>query len=386
MSAGCNVQCYSCERALGGSEGSREHIIPNAIGGQTASKNLLCEECNTSFGRLYEADFAKQMRFFSGRLAIRRDRGKNQKFKGVDRKSGLAYFVNEEGEAKLAHPVAIELPSETGRYKFLVPDLKAAERLMANIQRKHPNQKVEFKMEEETERSEPVPEVHFEFGDLAFFKTATKSMLNLFIANGGSRLHVTEVINNVFRSKCDPPAWILPSDPERAPDMAMPHTVAVIGCEIRKLLIGYLELFGGIRVIAILNENYSGSSCSFGLRENPLQGSATNAEVSINMGRSEILQVVGQRQKDDSNMTKTLMLMERDVRTNQHYTKIIKDTLKETFLNPAKKALSVEQMSSEIATVLSNKLLPDIVRASEKRRAEAEQRFRDEIQSKKGKE
>lgn len=42
--------CYLCGVLLDKSNSSVEHIIPNALGGNLKSRQLLCKKCNSDIG------------------------------------------------------------------------------------------------------------------------------------------------------------------------------------------------------------------------------------------------------------------------------------------------------------------------------------------------
>lgn len=52
--------CYVCGNILNEKNQTEEHIFLNAIGGNLKSKNLICRECNSSFGNDIDAALAGQ--------------------------------------------------------------------------------------------------------------------------------------------------------------------------------------------------------------------------------------------------------------------------------------------------------------------------------------
>jgi len=53
-------KCYICKESLDKSNSSIEHIIPNALGGNLKSRNLICKNCNSRIGSEEDAILAEQ--------------------------------------------------------------------------------------------------------------------------------------------------------------------------------------------------------------------------------------------------------------------------------------------------------------------------------------
>lgn len=62
--------CYLCGVLLDKSNSSVEHIIPNALGGNLKSRQLLCKKCNSDIGHQADSELAKQLNFFANMLRI----------------------------------------------------------------------------------------------------------------------------------------------------------------------------------------------------------------------------------------------------------------------------------------------------------------------------
>ena len=50
--------CYLCGVLLDKSNSSVEHIIPNALGGDLKSRQLLCKKCNSDIGHQADSELA----------------------------------------------------------------------------------------------------------------------------------------------------------------------------------------------------------------------------------------------------------------------------------------------------------------------------------------
>jgi transposase-like protein len=63
--------CALCHVELSEANYTREHIIPNAIGGRLKIADFICQSCNSTFGYLWDAELAKQLNWFSVALNCR---------------------------------------------------------------------------------------------------------------------------------------------------------------------------------------------------------------------------------------------------------------------------------------------------------------------------
>ena len=87
-----NVTCFGClkTRAL-----TREHILPQAIGGKLKAK-IYCKECNDTFGHQLDDEISKCFGHFATILDIKRERGTNQPFKVQELKTGTNLLSDGE--------------------------------------------------------------------------------------------------------------------------------------------------------------------------------------------------------------------------------------------------------------------------------------------------
>src|ERR1700733_315962 len=70
--------CALCNVVLTPENNSREHLLPNGIGGQKTVRNVLCKPCNDRTGAEWDAVVSKQLNPLNLLFAIKRDRGSVQ--------------------------------------------------------------------------------------------------------------------------------------------------------------------------------------------------------------------------------------------------------------------------------------------------------------------
>ena len=67
-------KCVICDNLLDDSNKSKEHIIPNAIGGVLEDDEIYCKKCNEKFGTNLDINFTKIFAPFVAKLSIHKDR------------------------------------------------------------------------------------------------------------------------------------------------------------------------------------------------------------------------------------------------------------------------------------------------------------------------
>lgn len=68
-------QCALCGKPFADGDDSREHIIPNTIGGRNKVGGFLCRDCNSKTGQEWDSELAGQLNPVSNLLEIKRERG-----------------------------------------------------------------------------------------------------------------------------------------------------------------------------------------------------------------------------------------------------------------------------------------------------------------------
>jgi hypothetical protein len=97
-----------CEKVISTEIDSREHLIPNSIGGRKKGSGLLCVDCNSKSGNNWESALARQMNPLSLFFRINRERGDapSQKFQTS---SGDELVLNADGSLDLPRPIFVSV-------------------------------------------------------------------------------------------------------------------------------------------------------------------------------------------------------------------------------------------------------------------------------------
>lgn len=89
------VQCYICNTEITKANNTLEHIIPNSIGGELKSKDLICRECNSKTGEMIDKNIANAYHLIMIMLDLKKDRGEVAPLK--IKKDGILYNLHSDG-------------------------------------------------------------------------------------------------------------------------------------------------------------------------------------------------------------------------------------------------------------------------------------------------
>jgi hypothetical protein len=100
-------QCALCDVIITEANDTKEHLIPNAIGGRKKIKGFICGACNNVSGNNWESELAKQLNPLSLFFGISRERGNapSQFFKTT---GGEKLKLNLDGRIRGRYPFTIK--------------------------------------------------------------------------------------------------------------------------------------------------------------------------------------------------------------------------------------------------------------------------------------
>jgi hypothetical protein len=90
--------CLLCDTPLTPANRSREHILPNALGGRISTRKAFCRQCNSQLGSKIDNVGAREFSYFANAFYVPRERGEHPSFDFVDSISGkkLEFFAGRE--------------------------------------------------------------------------------------------------------------------------------------------------------------------------------------------------------------------------------------------------------------------------------------------------
>ncbi|MGP5211574.1 HNH endonuclease [Psychrobacter alimentarius] len=293
MNSALEKQCLLCERNISTETDSREHIIPNSIGGRKKVSGFLCADCNSKSGDNWESELAKQMNPLSLFFRINRERGNapSQKFKTI---SGEEWELNVDGSMNLPKPIFKKQQSEIGKKIHIsARDMPEARKMLEGVSRKYPQLNKEELLKKAKVKStylqEPI-EFKLSFGGLdagrSFVKTAL-ALLSTTDANVSDCDHAIDFLKKEAAEPCF--GYYYEKDLVSVRPAGVPiHCIHVNGDPESKLIRGYVEYFGVMRVVMCLSSNYSGRAFSATYAIDPIKGEELKLSVDLDLTFSDI--------------------------------------------------------------------------------------------------
>ena len=288
-----NSECALCGTEISSGNDSKEHVIPNAIGGRKKVSGFICRECNNKSGDNWEVELASQLNPLSLFFSISRDRGEvpSQRFGTT---SGNKVVLNVDGTMDLAKPVYSESPHEAGvNIKITARSMKEANRMLNGVKRKYPQVNLEELVSLSEKRSiYPSDMINFNlsFGGELAGRSIVKSALALVVEAGVSAKeceHAREYLTNQDGEACFGYFYekdLVLNRPEGIPF----HCVYVKGHSKSGQILGYVEYFGVQRMVMSLSSQFTGEDFENIYAINPITGAALGLKVDLQLTPNEI--------------------------------------------------------------------------------------------------
>jgi len=284
--------CYCCGTNLNKDNFSVEHIIPNSIGGKLKSANLLCVACNNILGSEIDNELAKQLNFFMNFFMLEREKGKFQPIKGKT-KEGEEYILNgTEIKSKPKISVGQDSVSFSGNDEN---DLKV---YFKGLLKKYPQLKMEDIIANANKGryflNEPVS-VDLNVGGEKVFRAITKIAVNFYIYNGGDRKYITNILDNIKGIDKSKRTWYhfgFADENLKVDKNRLYHFIKLIGSSEEKAIYCYIELFGTLKFIIYLNDNYEGNDFDYQYFFNLFSKETINDQINISYKKNEILEIL----------------------------------------------------------------------------------------------
>ena len=269
-------KCYICKEKLDKSNSSIEHIIPNALGGNLKSRNLICKSCNSKIGSDEDAALAKQFEFITNMLNIKRDRGEPQPIRVTTKDETKEYKLLPGGKPEMIKPeikISDKVDEEGKReINVIARDKKQVKSVLKGVQRKYNinNQDIEeilnsFEVKEEFFKEHLT--FNSMFGGKKALKATAKIALNFYIYSDGNIKWVEDFVCKYLDKNYDILSRItfmyLDDDVVKKHEDEILHSILIIGDTRENILYGYVELFNAYRVLILLNDYYEGPDLSF---------------------------------------------------------------------------------------------------------------------------
>ena len=277
--------CALCRTPLTKSNQTKEHIIPNAIGGRKKVTDFICRSCNSKTGDKWDAALTHQLQPFCTMLGISRERGNNQSI-SVQTLSGRKLIWNPDGSLTIWRPKfekrSVGDKTHVTIHARSMPEFR---RMLSNFAQSRPDLNVDLLLSQASSSQDNLQEpiqISHTFGGALAGRSIIKSCLALAHEAGLSIDDCEDASSYLLSDGAACFGYYNESDPiANRPANALLHCVYVSADPALGLVLGYVEYFGFQKVVACLSSNYKGPSVERSYAINPLTGKEVDIEVSL---------------------------------------------------------------------------------------------------------
>lgn len=288
-----SFRCALCNQELTPANHSREHLLPNGIGGQKTVRNVLCKPCNERSGAEWDSVVSKQLNFLNLLFEIKRDRGEVQA-EDYTTVSGQTIRKHPDGHLTFPRQEPTRVQTDQGvRIETRVSTEQEAKTFLLGLKRRYPHLNIEEQMRgirmQHSYLSEPVFTT-IQPGGVEAGRSFVKSAYTLAVSSGVKPEVCTEArayLLDADGAPCFDYFYKRDLIRNRPTDFVF-HCVAVSGDATTGQLIGYVELYSTWRMVICLSTQYSGESFQSSYSVNPVTGEEIELSFDLNFSREEL--------------------------------------------------------------------------------------------------
>ncbi len=304
------INCAFCGAALTNSNFSKEHVIPNAIGGRKTVSRFICVNCNSSTGSEWDNELVNQLKPLCTLLNIKRGRGKNQPLP-VETVKGRKLILDPNGS--MAPPKLSFEKHDLGEkteIKICARSKSELQNTLEDLKKKHPQIDVATLLAEANdvrEYSEDPLQFSLEFGGAHSGRSVIKSCLALAFKAGLSIDECEHVKSYLLGDGAPCFGYFYERDlVKNRPENTIFHCVHVCGDPANKQVLAYVEYFSFHRVVACLSSNYDGRAFSHSYAIDPIAGAELDIEIKLKIEPQEITEIYECKKENTDKKTQAL--------------------------------------------------------------------------------
>jgi len=288
-------KCIFCGNFI--NKKSIEHIIPQNIGGKLKSGKLICRNCNSNFGATIDPTLYDLYKLIETYLCLNKNYNKNVRMNV--RFKDEEYILTKTGLMR-KHPKVIHRNGNKVQLEF--PSEKSARKYFKKMKKKNPNIDVEELVRTAEKVLIPITEP-LEFSlDASVEKTWRECgkivyeflfYINRSFCPSSSRFK--EFINGTLSLNDFPICqWYEDYNPIERDKDNIYHIIVIEAREEEKFVIGYLEIYSCLKVLIVIENNYSGESFSKGYYQDLMEkrNEIFIPSSKIPLGKKTILELI----------------------------------------------------------------------------------------------
>lgn len=286
-------KCALCPNTLSAKNRTKEHIIPNAIGGRKKTTGFICNDCNNTLGERWDAELARQLNWFSLAVGISRERGEPPK-QIVQTIDGDRYWLHSDGsftpekssysEVNLGGATRINLTAKT---------IDEAKQRLKGIARKYPKFDVQKALNELTVTTDYLGSplhVNLSLGGPDAGRSVVKTAFAFASECGIKHEQCEKALEYLLNPNLEtfPFGFAYLSDlVEDRPKDKIFHCVSLHGDPKKKRLCSYIEYFGMFRLVVLLSDVYDGPYKNEVYALDPIKGERIAVKITTQISEAE---------------------------------------------------------------------------------------------------
>ncbi len=286
-------KCALCDVLITAENDSKEHVIPNSIGGRKKVTGFICDPCNNKSGDDWKKDLAKQLNPLSLFFRIKRERG-DAPAEVFNTTGGEQYRLKYDGSIEATKPCYNEEVHEAGvKININARNMKEAREMLSGVKRKYPSVDFDELLENAKTESSYCPDMiqfNLSFGGQKAGRSIIKSALALAVEAGVTPEqceHAREYLLDENGEACF--GYYYETDLVVNRPVGIPlHCVYVQGNSTTGLLLAYIEFFGTQRMVACLSSTYKGKDFKSLYAIDPVNGSELALDINLNLSIKDI--------------------------------------------------------------------------------------------------
>ncbi len=285
------MTCAFCDEPISSANRSREHIIPQSIGGTRTVRSFICRDCNSKSGETWDSDLFDQLRYFCLKFDIARQKGATPSY--VFRTAGGASVrMHSGGRLSAGKPSFKKTRDKNGiKYELSAGTHEELREIVKNLRRKHPQIDVADCLKNMQHSglfsTDPLELSPYYLLNGNFQKSMVKSAVALAyqagVSIGRSADKAINFLRNECLTECCYPCYHVDALADR--EVGAPiHCVHVRGNPASGVLLAYVEFFGFVRAVVCLSGSYRGRMFDDTYAIDPVDGRLL--DVSVNIDKS----------------------------------------------------------------------------------------------------
>ncbi|XPF93846.1 HNH endonuclease [Colwellia sp. RE-S-Sl-9] len=285
-------ECAYCESVITKENDSREHIIPNSIGGKQTVCGFICKDCNNSLGNSWDFELSERLKWFTLALGVKRDRvqNKNQSM-AIKTKDGTNLNLTSEGVLTPQEPFFESTPYDNKvNIRMLARTEHEAKNMWRGVKNKYPQSDVGEPLKIQQFKVNSPHGINLSFNGVnlncSVVKTALAMCFNLGIKPRDCEVGIKTLKNTTGSN--DVCSFYINDVVLDRPHGLLFHLVALRGDSKKSTLIAYVEYFGVMRKVIKLSNQFNGKSFDSVYSINPQTRKELDLSVNLDIPEEEL--------------------------------------------------------------------------------------------------